>query len=330
MTVLRRSVNNNPYSWDFKLILIRFGLLIGGSIALLGFLFYFFPPLQLYALVAVFTKIHQRKLFLFYDEQYHFEQDERFRLASLTPADWREINSFLDLFVLMREDAIVYKRQLFLKLNGIRKRKYTKAIAEIVKLDKLRHQRNLSYVYYERARLYDIFPHHAYAGYLEKCSRVKNQDFKLLLAIEALYESDDWLRFERDIEHPNNTILRVMDLQMERFAEAYARFLASEVEEPHETALRLSLEKRRYDWERRMDHLLFVHYINKYREVYDHALDNPHLWYTLEHLAKPMPVEPELSPADGSDSFSVCIEDVDRVIAETDHPLPKRFLLSIN
>lgn len=264
--------NRGFITWapGFKLAFLSLLSCILSVLFVIIYIYYSFPFLCSYTFVWMFAKMYQRKLFLFYDEEYHTERQWRIMQMELTPLDRQEIKEFIDLFLKKRIETIPYKRKIYLEAKSARKQQFDKMFSMLLELERLGIEQDKAYQHYR-----------ALSELVEK------QDEALSFEMEELYQCDDKQYFYADIESPHNTVQRIIDRQLAEIQSAYFDLLLEAYLDPDE--LRQYRERRASrEWrEQLIEEALLDYYRRKYRDVYKIALKNKRWWQSLDHLMKP-------------------------------------------
>lgn len=326
---LRRS-KGGPWSEDFKWIvfqwsviaLVIFLLFCAGVVAL-----WRIPWLRIYFAMYCLYKLYRNR-YMFYSEEYNAKLYEAILHRNLSTRDWDDINAFVELFKKLREQADIFKRLLYIKLHAQHRAQFQYLVEQIAELDNLRLERDMAYAFYDYTVSYSLHHRVPYARYLERHATAKYKLEQIRFEMEKYYQLDQFIRFERDNESPNNTVLRIIDMQIERFGELYALELLKTLEDPEETRQRLGRETERSDRERRVRHILFVHYMEHYEEAFEMAVENKPWWVRFKHILRPLAVEKEVIPDNGVGIAFTLREyyNDDELFTELDHPLPKTAL----
>lgn len=264
--------NRGFMTWapGFKLFFLSLLSILFLILGVIGYVYYSFPELYAYTIVWAFVKIYQRKLFLFYDEAYHTERQWRIIQIELTAEDRRESKEFVDLFIERRNATIPFKRQVYLLAKAARNQQFSKIYRILLSLEQLGAKRDAAYKHYRELSL-----------------AVKGGNDALNFEIEELYQRDDKQYFEADIENPRNTVLRIIDRQLEQIQAAYADVLIEKYCDPNEVRRYKARKAARLLRERVIEEALLDYYRQRYRDVYKIALKNKRWWQSLEHLIKP-------------------------------------------
>jgi hypothetical protein len=262
------------FSWSLQLCILLYCL---------HWLYTSFPELYAYTFCYLITRAYKTRIFVFYSERYHRERQIRIMLASLTPQQKINIKNFIERFIRIRDAEIPVKRQLFLWTKGTRQR----ILDGIVK-----DQERMEHLIQRRQELF--------ASYHNTLAEIRVHHRRMEIHLARFHDRDDWIRFEADIDNPRNTVLRIIDQQLETIAYDYRALLIENLDEPLRTECRRLLASRLHK-EAYIERILIRYYKKLYTDTWDMAIENKRWYESLKHLIGPPPVDwPEYEDDDES------------------------------
>ncbi len=235
-----------------------------------GWAYSTFPELYAYTFCAIIFWMMRRKLFLFYNEPYHTDRQMKYMRAALTKQHKIAIKDFLDKFLELRDAVIPLKRHFFVRVKASRQVNLLRIIRAQELLEDLIQKRR-----------------DTYAAYQQALAAVEAQQQKIENFLFVLYDRDDLMRFEADIDSPKNTVLRMIDQQLFNITQAYHILL---IEDIGDEGLRLDSRRlwaNRCHKEAYIERTLIRYYKKRYTDVWFMALENKRWYESLKHLIPP-------------------------------------------